>query len=511
MNSGWYREGRIILAVYLMFSLVVGSFFSTPVQADETTFNVTIYGASYSQDGARAMLDLVNGFRQSEDAWYYTDNSMTEKTVVEGLGALTYDYGLEQIAMKRALELVMLFSHVRPDGSRFYDLTYGGISSMGENLAMSSGGMLADASSAFVSWQETDYGYDNQGHRRNMLKEDWAAVGIAHLSIDGYDFWVQEFSSYNSGLGDAGDPGSRTVRINTDVVSVDGAACAVESIEARPGETVNVPALTLDIVPSSYFGASFEAEYYPEWVIGDLQILTTLDGQFLAGGEGETTIAASVAGYSFTIPVSVQSETESSESSENTESSESSESSENSESSEIADESSESSDSSEGSESGSEAESTSSEVTSSETEQTESLASVEETSQQDESTSSKTESSVEETSDTSEEETKGTESGEVSSEKTESSLSSESSRAESSVTVTQSESASQAESSVKEENSSAAASGAVSQESSGSTKTEVNGYAGGQGALIVVAVVAAVVAAAIVIYVITKRKKREQA
>ena len=508
MNSGRYREGRIILAVYLMFSLVAGSFFSAPVRADESTFNVTIYGASYSQGGARAMLDLVNGFRQSEDAWYYSDNSMTEKTVVEGLGALTYDYGLEQIAMKRALELVMLFSHVRPDGSRFYDLTYGGISSMGENLAMSSGGVLADASSAFVSWQETDYGYDNQGHRRNMLKEDWAAVGIAHLSIGGYDFWVQEFSSYNSGLGDAGDSGSRTVRINTDVVSVDGVACAIESIEARPGETVDVPALTLDIVPSSYFGASFEAEYYPEWVIGDLMVLTTLDGQFLASGEGETSIFASAAGYSFTIPVYVRSETESSESSEN---SESSESSENSETSEISSENSESSDSAAGSESGSEAESASSEVTSSETERTESSAAVEETSQRDEGTSSEPESSAEETSEMNSEGTENAETSEASSEKTESGLSSGNSNSESSVAVAQSESATQAESSGKEENSSAAASGAVSQESSDSTQAETGSNAGGQGALIVAAVVAAVLASAIAVYLITKRKKREQA
>jgi len=479
--------------VYLALALTAGSLSVIQVKADEKTFNVTVSGASYSQSGARTMLDLINAFRQSEDAWYYTDNSMTEKTYVEGLGTLTYDYGLEQIAMRRGLELVMMFSHVRPDGSRFYDLTYGGISSMGENLAMGSGGYLSDAASVFASWQETDYGYDNQGHRRNMLKEDWTAVGIAHVCVGGFDFWVQEFSTYNSGLGDAGDSGSRTVRVNTDVISVTGASCAVESVEAKPGEAVDVPAVTLSVAPSAYFDASFEADCYPEWVIGNILILTTLDGQFLAVNEGETTLTVSVAGYSFTLPVCVRGETESSEVSEGSEGSQ--ETSEMSQTSEISETSGTS-----------EASGGSSEITEiSETESSETSAeeSAEESSEE---VSAESESSTEASEETSSETSESSEASESGLSQTEASTGSETSDSseETSPESSQTES-SQTESSGKE--SSVTESGTAAE----SVPMEETRPAEGKGGAAVGIAAAALAGLAIVIWLITRRRKSKKA
>ena len=91
MNAGRLRTGRIILAVFLTLSLSAGLLPVLRVRAEETTFNVTIEGASYSQGGARSMLEMINAFRQSSDAWFYTDNTKKEKTYAEGLGTLTYD------------------------------------------------------------------------------------------------------------------------------------------------------------------------------------------------------------------------------------------------------------------------------------------------------------------------------------------------------------------------------------------------------------------------------------
>ena len=48
MNAGRLRTGRIILAVFLTLSLSAGLLPVLRVRAEETTFNVTIEGASYS-------------------------------------------------------------------------------------------------------------------------------------------------------------------------------------------------------------------------------------------------------------------------------------------------------------------------------------------------------------------------------------------------------------------------------------------------------------------------------
>jgi hypothetical protein len=84
------------------------------------------------------------------------------------------------------------FSHTRPDGSKWSDLTYNGIHSWGENIA----GGQTTAAEAFQDWQETNYDYSGQGHRRSMLSEDFTAVGIACFVYDGMTYWVQEYG-YN--------------------------------------------------------------------------------------------------------------------------------------------------------------------------------------------------------------------------------------------------------------------------------------------------------------------------
>ncbi|MCR5099799.1 MAG: leucine-rich repeat protein, partial [Butyrivibrio sp.] len=40
--------------------------------------------------------------------------------------------------------------------------------------------------------------YSGQGHRRNMLNSSYASIGISHVEVNGYHFWVQEFGYTNS-------------------------------------------------------------------------------------------------------------------------------------------------------------------------------------------------------------------------------------------------------------------------------------------------------------------------
>ena len=141
---------------------------------------------TYQQSSARSMLDMINSFRMSGDAWWWSEDD-SEKVYMSPQSELTYDYELEALAMQRAAELALSFSHNRPDNSVKL--------SMGENIAIGQ----ETAREVFTDWQEASCDYEGQGHRRNMLNSDYQAIGIAHAVIDGVDYWVQEFDYDVSG------------------------------------------------------------------------------------------------------------------------------------------------------------------------------------------------------------------------------------------------------------------------------------------------------------------------
>ena len=154
-----------------------------------TTFmndiNITV---KYDQTSAREMLPIINEFRKSEDAWFWNSDNTT-KTVCSGLKDLTYDYSLEVIAMQRAAEIAVSFSHSRPDGSGFYTARYNGIVSDGENIAAGS----STTKATFTQWEEANETFGGQGHRRAMLSSYYNSIGIGHVIYNGYHYWVQEF------------------------------------------------------------------------------------------------------------------------------------------------------------------------------------------------------------------------------------------------------------------------------------------------------------------------------
>ena len=69
----------------------------------------------YGQTEARGMLADVNDFRTGSEAWAW-DSSNTQKVQYTGLNTLIYDYELEKVAMQRAAEIAISFSHTRPNG-----------------------------------------------------------------------------------------------------------------------------------------------------------------------------------------------------------------------------------------------------------------------------------------------------------------------------------------------------------------------------------------------------------
>lgn len=103
-----------------------------------------------------------------------------------GEPALTLDYELTEIAMRRSAELTLLFSHVRPN--RTVVRKVGDIYISGENIAAKH----KSPTHVMSAWM------DSEGHRRNILNKDWTSVGIGCVKYDNMYFWVQLFSRENA-------------------------------------------------------------------------------------------------------------------------------------------------------------------------------------------------------------------------------------------------------------------------------------------------------------------------
>jgi len=186
------------LFVFLLVAVLVFAEMapSAAVTVQAATKTIKVEGKYYQSD-ARKMKKMVNDFRTGDDAWYYAKNGSDEVVYVEGLGKLKYDYELEKIAMQRAAEIYVSFSHTRPNGKDCFSLFPSGYMGMGENIAMGTSRIMS-TNDAFILWQETDEPYSGQGHRRNMLYEGFTCIGIACFEIDGDKYWVQEFGTPKS-------------------------------------------------------------------------------------------------------------------------------------------------------------------------------------------------------------------------------------------------------------------------------------------------------------------------
>lgn len=94
----------------------------------------------------------------------------------------------EEIAEQRAVELIALFKHVRPDGSDCFSILEEaelGCSGVGENIAAGQ----RNAAEVMTSWM------DSKGHRENILNPDFTHIGIGCFEYYGIKFWVQFFTT----------------------------------------------------------------------------------------------------------------------------------------------------------------------------------------------------------------------------------------------------------------------------------------------------------------------------
>jgi len=110
----------------------------------------------------------------------------------EGLNPLKMavdDSGLTFAAQLRAEEIVIHWSHSRPDGNEWYtvlDEFDVGYRRAGENLAMGQ----SSPAQAVRDWM------NSPGHRANIMRADYHEIGIGVLRSGGRLYWTQLFLGF---------------------------------------------------------------------------------------------------------------------------------------------------------------------------------------------------------------------------------------------------------------------------------------------------------------------------
>ena len=262
------------------------------------------------QTSARSMLSMVNDFRTGDDAWHY--NESNQKVYVTDAEELTYDYNLEQIAIQRAYEVAISFSHTRPNGQRCSTCTYNGTKASGENIAIG----YQSAESVFIGWREDNEDYEGQGHRINMLDSDYKAIGIGHVVYDGTDVWVQEFGWDVSGASYT-EPINETGRIANIEINTDSATFYLlpekSSLSGYFGDTGNMPAIKGYYKTISTWSYGSNGIAVPDNLLSNISwtsnnpnvISVTAGGEYEIVGTGAVTVTGSAVydGVTYTCSV----------------------------------------------------------------------------------------------------------------------------------------------------------------------------------------------------------------
>ena len=272
--------------------------------ADSNTETVTIK-VTCKQTEARSMLKMLNDFRTGSDAWAWNSEN-SKKEYYNNLKALTYDYSLEEIAMQRAAEIAVNFAHTRPNGKDCFTAYNISCSRAGENIAAG----YADAKAAFVGWQETNDNYAGQGHRRNMLGSGFNAVGIACVSYNGCNYWVQEFgyvSSPNTTSTKANDSAKNmSLEISKDLLTSVSLSSSSSSISVGIGKSTELPKLTAKIkLKNTWPNSDCEVTPNANWTSADTSVAKISDGKLVGVSAGSTSISASAFGKTAKVTVNV--------------------------------------------------------------------------------------------------------------------------------------------------------------------------------------------------------------
>ncbi len=275
--------------------------------ADETAVPVQVT-VTFGQTEARSMLAMINDFRDSgAKCWNETNTDEIEYRN----DPLKYDYTLEEVAMQRAAEIALYFSHTRPDNTRSLDTAFpsSGFLWLGENIAAGQ----KTAEEAFNDWREDGEPYAGQGHRRNMLDENANCIGIGHAIVNGRHFWTHalgNFDNPNETKTNAVDA-VKTVTINVLPSLVDSISFSETPIDKLELEaSLALPAISFTMKKTVTTGQTIpympvNAADQAVWSSSDTAKITVADGKFTAAAVGDAILSTTAFGKTLNVPLTV--------------------------------------------------------------------------------------------------------------------------------------------------------------------------------------------------------------
>ena len=288
---------KLLLFFFCMSFLMV-----IPKKANAAEIIPVNISVKYGQTEARKIFTMINEMRTSStDAWYWNEDDTT-KTTCNALSELAYDYDLERLAMKRAAEIALSYSHTRPNGGRSFSVySEEGITNwraLGENIA--AGYLSAEAVN--MGWREDNENYAGQGHRRNMLSADFNCVGIGHVYYNGYHYWVEEFAyrtSVNT-TGTVANDSEQPAALSVDSSKITGFKATFDktSYTLRAGESTEANLTKTMITVSGQWSAGVDriVTDTPTISVANASIASYNNGKISGLAEGTTTLTASLYG-----------------------------------------------------------------------------------------------------------------------------------------------------------------------------------------------------------------------
>lgn len=185
-----------------------------------------------------------------------------------------------------------MFEHTRPNGQSCFT-AFPALNAKGENIAAGQ----TTAQAAFASWQETNEPYAYQGHRRNMLKATFNAIGIGHVVRDGIHYWTQALGYKASPGGGTTDPADGAavveVLISDAYITDRTTALSPESITLDIGQSADLPALSVSFtVTGARPERPYSETFTPQWVAEDGTRLSLTASALTALHAGETRLTA---------------------------------------------------------------------------------------------------------------------------------------------------------------------------------------------------------------------------
>lgn len=238
-----------ICSMFMAVTMIFTSIYWGGMKVSAATPPVKIK-VTYGQTEARTMLADINEFRTSDtEAWCWdkTDSVKELYRTTE----LQYDYALERVAMKRAVEIALSYAHTRPNGTKCFTAYSSGYMAKGENIAAG----YMSAAEVFNGWKEENESYAGQGHRRNMLSSNFKAVGIGHVVYQGCHYWVQEFGDkVMDGTTSAANDSTQIEDVDVSSSYITAVKTNLDDVSLKVGEKVTTEDFSLAINVKNQWG-----------------------------------------------------------------------------------------------------------------------------------------------------------------------------------------------------------------------------------------------------------------